>query len=93
MTPKGLQARELAAAVGVRQGDVWTWSPGTPAEQDVEIVGFGTQGGEPVIETRQVMRGGFKRVTTEWNELTHFVHMAVFTCEAADRDRYDKGTD
>ena len=83
--------RELAAAVGVRQGDVWTWAPGTSAEQDVEITGFGIQGGVPVIETRGVIRGGFSHKDTHWNELAHFVHMATFTCELAERESYDKG--
>lgn len=85
-----MTTEQLAAAVGVRKGDVWTWAPSREAEQDVEIIGFGVQGGDPVIETRGVMRGGYVHKSTYWNELTHFVHMAVFTCEVADRDRYDK---
>lgn len=91
MTPPGLLPRELAAAVGIRQGDVWTWAPGKAAEQDVVIVGFGTQGGESMIEVRKVIRGGFAHKETHWNELVHFVHMATFTCEVAERDQYDKG--
>lgn len=91
MTAKGLLPRELAARVGVRQGDIWTWCPGQPAEQDVEIVGFGTQGDRYVIETRQVMPGGFSRKETEWNTISDFVQRSVFTCEVAQRaTSYDK---
>lgn len=86
---KGLLPRELAMAVGVHQGHVWTWAPGTPAEQDLVIVGFGTQNGEPMIETRNIVRGGYDHRDTVWNELIHFVHMAVFRDE--DREAYDKG--
>jgi hypothetical protein len=87
----GLLPRELAAAVGIRQGHVWTWAPGTAAEQDVEIVGFGTQGGEPMIETRNIIRGGYDHHETIWNDLAHFVAMATFTSD--DREAYDKGAD
>lgn len=81
---------DLARSVGVRRGHIWTWAPGTAAEQDVMIVQFGIREGTDMIETRQVIRGGFTRDTTEWNELIHFVHMAVFCND--DREAYDKGT-
>lgn len=90
MTIKTWNVDELAAAVGAYTGDVWTCNPGGPVAQDVEITAFGEQGGTPMIETRDVMRGGFRRNSTEWNELTHFMHMAVLTCERADRHTYDR---